>query len=175
MRPILSGFILIVATALALPVRARAVGAQAGTMPDAPPAIQTLVRQAIEDRLKAADIPDLDLRFGRNRGLHIRREISHSGRLLTEEALPRVAGFTFSILTKAELQAESDRLNQSAMFIIVNAASIQGDTAAVELGTDILMPTTSRALKQCCCIAVGTFNHRDVGWAFDHWSGLVCS
>jgi hypothetical protein len=160
---------------IAASVCASAVDVQVGPIANAPAEIQTLVRQAIEDRIRAGDVPDLDLRFGRNRNLHIRREISRANLLLADDALPHVEGFTFSILTKAELQAESDRLNQSSMFIIVNAAGIQNDTATVELGTDILLPTTSKAGKLCCCIGAGSFKRAVLGWTLDHWGSIVCS
>jgi hypothetical protein len=94
---------------------------------------------------------------------------------LNDDALPRIEGFSLSLRTTAELQAESDRANSSPMFIIVNSVNVTGDTGIIQLGTDILLPTNSRAGKLCCCVADGTFARSTTGWRFKSWSNLVCS
>jgi hypothetical protein len=61
------------------------------------------------------------------------------------------------------------------MFIIVNSASVTGDTGIIRLGTDVLLPTNSRSIKLCCCVADGTFSGATSGWQFKAWSNFVCS
>jgi hypothetical protein len=149
---------------------------QAEEWPKAPPDIQLLVRSAIADRIKAHDVPDLDLRFGRNRTVSIRREMTRTRMMLTDEAVRQVDGFSFSLRTTAALQAEADRTQHiTPMFIIVNGASIAGDQAVIELGTDILLPP-GRNFKLCCCWGNATFTRSVEGWTFASWyKSVICS
>ena len=149
---------------------------QAEEWPKAPPDIQLLVRSAIADRIKANDVPDLDLRFGRNRAVSIRREMTRTRMMLTDEAVPQVEGFSFTLRTRAALQAEADRTQRvTPMFIIVNGAGIAGEQGVIELGTDILLPTGKDG-KLCCCRGNATFTRSVEGWTFGSWNkSVVCS
>ena len=150
-------------------------GAPAEPWPDAAANIQKFVRDALADRLKAGNIPDLDLRAGQNRTLNIRREITRDRKRLSDEALPRLDGFTLTLRTLPELQAETDRTNRSPMFIIVNSVGLAEESGTIDMGTDVLLPTNSRQIKLCCCVARGTFARSTAGWTFQSWSNFVCS
>lgn len=145
------------------------------TMPlDAPANIQTLVRQAVEDRTAARDIPDWDF-SRRPPTLLIRREMSRGRVMLGQDALPQVSGYTFLLRTNAELQTEADQTHTSIMFVIVNSAGITGNTAFVDLGTDIVFPTVPKVIKMCCCVGNGRFNRVESRWVFERWFDIVCS
>jgi hypothetical protein len=140
---------------------------------DAPADIHALVRQAIEDRIAARDIPDLDLRR-HSPSLLIRREMSRT-LMLDSNAVPQVSGFSFQLRTSAELQVEADQTHTSIMFIIANSAGVTGNTAFVDLGTDIVFPSDPKVIKMCCCVGNGRFNRVESRWVFERWSNIVCS
>lgn len=146
---------------------------QVRAWPNAPTEIQAFVRSALADRITADNIPDLDLRI--NRRVSIRREMTRAKMLLTEDAVPRIDGFSFSLRTTADLQAESDRTHQSPMFIIVNDATVSNRGGVIELGTDVLLPADSQAGKQCCCYGSATFRRSAGGWLFASWNNsIIC-
>lgn len=153
----------------------RRVETAGGRVAASAPDIQLLVRSAIADRIKANDVPDLDLRFGRNRTVSIRREMTRTRMMLTDEAVPQVEGFSFSLRTTAALQAEADRTQRSTpIFIIVNGAGIAGERGVIELGTDILLPPGK--FKLCCCWGNATFARSGEGWTFTSWNkSVICS
>jgi hypothetical protein len=151
----------------------------APAFPDAPAAIQTLIRQALEDRFRALDIPDLDLRYGRNRTVEIRREIRLDKARLTNDAQPHVDGFTFTLRTTAELQAEANLHPEhlGPLFVMVESANISEatHTASIELGTDALVPAGSKILKFCCCWGPGYFRQSQDIWTLSSWGTITCS
>lgn len=144
-------------------------------LPMAPADIQTLVRQAIEDRVAARDIPDLDLRRHDSPTLILRQEMTRAKMRLGPDAVPQVNGYTFVVRTTAERQADADRTGRgSDMFIIVDSAGIAGSSAFVDLGTDLVVPTSPKVDRQCCCIGNGRFNGVGTRWVFERWVSMVC-
>src|SRR5579863_1683720 len=91
------------AAIVAMLAHAAASTPQAQVWPDAPADIQAFVRNALAERIGAKNFPDLDLRFGRNRCISIRREMTNTRMMLTEQAVPTMEGFSFSLRTTADL------------------------------------------------------------------------
>jgi hypothetical protein len=171
-RTVLAWVVVVVASAVIL--SARQLPNRTTPLPDAPGDIQTLVRQAIEDRMAAQNIPDLDFRRP-SPTLLIRREMPRAKMMLGPDAVPQVSGYTFLLRTNTELQLEAEQTHTSTMFIIVNSAGITGNTALVDLGTDVVFPSVPKVSKQCCCVGNGRFNRVGSRWVFERWVDMVCS
>ena len=150
-----------------------AAGAQPTPTPEAPQQIQILVKQALEDRLAANNIPDLNLARSQAR-IAIRQDMPRSDMSLTSEALPHVEGYEFYLSSAANLQADADRTARDIFFITVDQPSIENDTATISIGTDIVFPQAPTRFKLCCCVGTGQF-HKDGVWTFVKWARLICS
>lgn len=146
---------------------------QPSSIPVAPAQIQTLVKQALENRLSANDIPDLNLLRSAAR-IAVRQDMRQARMTLTSDALPHLAGYTSYLVSSTDLQAEADRTEQDVFFVTVDRPSIDQDSATVWLGTGLVLPRTSHSLKLCCCVSQGQF-HRDGAWRFVEWLQRICS
>jgi len=145
-----------------------------GAMRVAPDEVQAFVRAALENRLRANDVPDLNLAAGSHR-LAVRDSMPRAHLILKEAALPEVEGYQLYLLSAAEAQAEADRHNASVLFIAVDEPSINGDSATIWLGVDTAVPSQSGLIKLCCCTGKAEFRRSASSWHFVKWSTMVCS
>jgi hypothetical protein len=140
----------------------------------AAPEIQAFVRSALDDRLRANDIPDLKLLQG-SRHISVRNVMPRAQRSLSESALPQIEGYDVVLVSPAEAQATADRRNETVEFITVDDAIVGPSTATIEIGVDRAVPRTSGLIKLCCCTGQAEFRRSAGGWAFVKWASIVCS
>jgi len=140
----------------------------AGTAATASPEIETFVREALRDRLAAADIPDMRLiRRSDGKPILVRADLPASRIQITSRALPSVADTELVLITLAEAQRVVTRTGQPLHLLAVDHVSIRESTATVWLGVDLLVPTGS--VKMCCCEREAHFRKQDGGWTFERW------
>ena len=132
------------------------------------------VRQAIEDRFKAANIPDFDLLQG-SRRIAIREEMPQAKGSVARAALPRIDGYEFYLIATDAAQAEADRTGRNVYFITVDRPSIAGESATVSLGVDLVFPKDPKVVKLCCCSGDGEFRRVQGRWIFVRWTDRICS
>jgi hypothetical protein len=136
--------------------------------------IEVLVKQAVEDRFGARDLPDGNL-LGRARRIAIREEMPEAGQKLSRGALPQRAGYEFFLISEVAAQAEADRVRRAVYFITVDRPSIIADTATVSLGVDVASPREPKTIKMCCCTGQGQFRWVGGRWTFVKWAQTICS
>ncbi len=161
-RPVIAGMMVL------------ALLAQAQAERIATPDIETLVKQAVEDRFAAKDLPDGNL-LGKATRIGIREEMPEAGLKLSRAALPQRDGFSFVLISGAAAQAEADRSGRPVYFITVDQPSITGDTATVSLGVDVVSPREPKTISMCCCTGQGQFRRTGGRWAFVKWARMICS
>jgi hypothetical protein len=140
----------------------------------APEEVERLVRQALEDRIAAQDIPDGNLLRNATR-VAIREEMPHSALKLGRGALPQLPGFEFYLISEATAQGEADKTGQPVHFITVDLPSIVGDTATISIGLDLVPPREPEVIKLCCCTGSAEFRRLDGRWKFVKWTSTICS
>ena len=140
----------------------------------ATPDIDVLVKQAVEDRFGAKDLPDGSL-LGKATRIAIREEMPEAGLKLSRAALPQRDGYSFVLLSAAAAQAEADRSGRPVYFITVDQPSITDDTATISLGVDLVSPREPKTINMCCCTGQGQFRRTDGRWAFVKWAQMICS
>jgi hypothetical protein len=145
-------------------------GAQRTTSPE----IDLLVRQALEDRLAANNLPDGNL-LGNSKRIAIRQEMPAAKLKMGRSALPQREGHEFYFISEAAAQSEADFTKQPVHFITVDGPSIAGDTALISLGVDVIFPRTPKVGKLCCCTGRGQFRRAEGRWTFVKWVDMVCS
>ena len=136
--------------------------------------IQAFVRQALEDRLEAGNLPDGNLLRNSTR-VALREEMPAAGMKLGSEALPRRKEYEFYLISTAAAQSEADKIGKPVYFIIVDQASVGEDTATALLGVDLVLPRDSTMTKLCCCRGVAQFRRIAGRWTFVTWANRVCS
>ncbi len=136
--------------------------------------IDALVKQAVEDRFTARDLPDGNL-LGKATRIAIREEMPEAGLKLSRAALPQRDGFSFVLISGAAAQAEADRSGRPVYFIAVDQPSITGDTATISLGVDVVSPREPKTISMCCCTGHGQFRRTGGRWAFVKWAQMICS
>jgi creatinine amidohydrolase len=136
--------------------------------------IEALVRQALEDRVRAGDIPDFQL-LGGTRRIGVRRELPLAGLTLGPDALPRIDGYEFYLVSAATAQADADRTKEKIRFVTVDRPSIAAETATIWMGTDFVSPADPTMIKMCCCEGRATFRHAGERWVFVEWTTTRCS
>jgi hypothetical protein len=146
----------------------------AGTLKPASAEIEAFVRQALEDRLAAGDLPDIGL-MGRSTHLTIRRELPKAGLTLGRGALPGRAGYEFELMTAAEAQSEASRTRRTIPFISVDEPVITGNTGTIWLGADLASPDDPTLVKLCCCEGKALFKRTGDHWTFVKWDTMQCS
>ena len=142
--------------------------------PPAPPEVELLVRQALEDVIATRKLPDHNL-LRDTASVAIRDDMRASSLALGRGSLPRVDGYEFRLVSEAAAQAESDTTRQNVHYITVDRPSIDGDTATLSLGVALLVPRDSNIAKLCCCTALGQFRRMRDRWTFVKWLRLVCA
>jgi hypothetical protein len=140
----------------------------------ATPDIELLVKQAVEDRLGAKDLPDGHL-LGKATRIAIREEMPEAGLKLGRGAVPQRDGYAFSLISGAAAQAEADRVGRPVFFITVDRPSITDDTATISLGVDVASPREPTSIKMCCCTGQGQFRRTGDRWTFVKWAQMICS
>jgi hypothetical protein len=155
---------------------AAAVGGVEAQLPQrmATPDIELLVKQSVEDRFGAKDIPDGNL-LGKATRIAIREEMPEAGLKLGRGALPQRDGYAFSLISDAAAQAEADRVGRPVFFVAVDRPSIIDDTATISLGVDVVSPREPKSIKMCCCTGQGQFRRTDGRWTFVKWVQMICS
>jgi hypothetical protein len=136
--------------------------------------VEVLVKQAVEDRIGARDIPDGNL-LGKATRIAIREEMPEAGLKLGRAALPQLAGYEFFLISEAAAQAQADRVRRAVYFITVDRPSIIADTATVSLGVDVAFPREPKTIKMCCCTGQGQFLRVGGRWTFVKWGQTICS
>ena len=152
---------------------ARAGREQTWTQP-ASDEIQALVRAALEDRLRANDIPDLNLLQG-SRRIGVRGVMPRAQRSLSDSALPRLDGYELFLLSPADAQGAADRRNETIEFITVDDPAVGPERATIWIGVDTAVPAKSGLIKLCCCTGQAEFRRNGDGWTFVKWVSMVCS
>ena len=135
--------------------------------------IDALVRQVLEERLVAGDIPDIRL-LGGAKHLAIRSDLSLSRLTLGEGALPRREGYEFRLLSEAEAIAEAERVRALVYFIAVDRFEWSGDTATMSLGVDFVAPADPVIVKMCCCERRAQYRRIQNRWVFVQWRPGSC-
>ena len=163
------------AIALAALVSAQQVPAtKPSAYPFAGPDVQQFVRAALTDRLRANDVPDLNL-LQSSRRIGVRDVMPKAHLLLQESALPELDPYQLFLLSPADAQAMADRRAATIPFITIDQPSIDGDRATISLGVDIATPSNPRVIKLCCCTGQAEFHRSGGGWTFVKWLTTVCS
>jgi hypothetical protein len=140
----------------------------------AAPDIELLVKQSVEDRFGARDVPDGNL-LGKATRIAIREQMPEAGLKLGRGALPQRDGYTFFLIAEAAVQAEADRAGRPVFFIAVDRPSITDDTATISLGVDVVSPREPKSIKMCCCTGQGQFRRTGGRWTFVKWVQMICS
>jgi hypothetical protein len=136
--------------------------------------IEELVQQALEDRARAGDIPDIAM-LSDARRIAVRQELPLAGLTLGPGALPRIDGYEFHLLSASAAQAEADRTKKNVPFISVDRASISGDDATIWIGADFAAPSDPATVKMCCCEGEARFRKNAGRWVFVAWRLTRCS
>jgi protein-S-isoprenylcysteine O-methyltransferase Ste14 len=140
----------------------------------APAEVEELVRQAVEDRFSAHDIPDQNLLRALAR-IGVRADMPRAGLTLSERALPRRDGYEFYLITQEAAQEEADRLKAQILYLTVDRPVITGSTATCVIGVDVVFPREPKAAKLCCCTGLGEFQRSDGKWRFVKWGSRICA
>jgi hypothetical protein len=145
-------------------------------LPDAPAAIQAFVREALSDRLRAGDIPDLHAGGAANTSrIAIRADMPGIRMKLTATALPELPGVSTELVSLAEARATADRTGAFVRFLAVDRAAIEGDTARIWMGGDFVMPVKAGRVKMCCCVSEAHFRRAGGRWTFVKWVFVSCA
>ena len=169
----------LIAAAVALAGQFAWSGDQGGVEAQSPermatPDIELLVKQSVEDRFGARDLPDGNL-LGKATRIAIREEMPEAGLKLGRGALPQRDGYTFSLTSGAAAQTEADRSGRPVFFITVDRPAITDDTATISLGVDVASPREPKSIRMCCCTGQAQFQRVGDRWMFVKWAQMICS
>jgi len=135
--------------------------------------IESLIKQALEDRLAENDIPD-GILLGRTR-VAILQVMPKTGQTLTDRALPQREGTEFYLLSSKDAQAEADRTGRNVSYIFVDQPTIDGDNGSLAIGVDFVMPRDKKVVKACCCTGFGQFKRVAGKWTLLKWARMICA
>lgn len=152
----------------------RLTSASQAAPPLATAEVQRLVKQALEDRLAANNLPDGNLLWHLAR-IPVREEMPRTGTRLGDGALPQRAGRTFYLLPQAAAQREAEETSQSVFFVTADQPSITEDTATLWIGVDVVTPREPKRVVLCCCRGLGQFRRVENHWEFEKWIQMICS
>jgi len=81
------------------------------------------------------------------------------------------------ILPLSEIQAQADAGNQDLPILIIDLLQIDGDSASVWIGTDIVIHHQSERKigKLCCGNGRAQFRRPGMRWLFVKWMAVVVS
>lgn len=136
--------------------------------------IESLIKQALEDRLAANDLPDGNLLSG-SRRIAVRDEMPEASLTFSAAALPRRDGYAFYLISTATAQTDADQNGQEMPFITIDRPSIGQDTAMIWLGVDVAAPRNPNLVRLCCCSGEAQFRRVEHRWRFVKWDVVMCS
>jgi hypothetical protein len=84
------------------------------------------------------------------------------------------SGGQFQVKTLREIQAEADRRGADVSYIRFWSARVAGSCAAIDVGVDIELPSSTSIIKMCCCHATDIYDQRDGQWVFRTRSDAIC-
>jgi hypothetical protein len=147
---------------------------QTSSLKPAPADVEQLVKQSIEDRFAANDLPDGNL-LGKATRIGVRDTMPGAGLTLSHAALPHRDGYEFYLLSMTTAQAEAEKTQKPVSFITVDQPSITGNIAEITLGVDMVTPPQAGMVKLCCCSGTARFQRTGNQWTFIEWGARVCS
>jgi len=136
--------------------------------------VDVLIREALEDRLAARNLPDMGF-LGTSTRVSIREEMPSAGLRIGVKAVPQTLGSEFRLTSLSALQSEADRISTAVYFIAVDSPVITGELATVWLGVSMVLPDKPGVVMLCCCAAEGQFRRVDGRWTFGRWMRRTCS
>jgi len=142
-------------------------------LPEASAEIQDLVRDAIADRFRADDIPDINLLPDRTH-VFVLRELGSAHLKLTDRALPSLREAHFALISADDTHAMAARTGRDVVYIAVDGPLINGDSATISLGVDFV-PANTSSVKMCCCSGRAQFSKAAERWTFVKWISMTCS
>jgi len=171
---LVSGLLIIAAAELSVAPKGL-TGVQAANAQSSPagPEVEAIVREVLQDRLAAGDIPDIGLLQG-GRRIAIRSELPRSRLILGAGALPERQGYEFRLISSAEASAEAERTKASVYFITVDRFERSADTVSMWIGTDFVAPADPKMVKMCCCESQVRYRRIAGTWTFASWGEGVC-
>jgi hypothetical protein len=138
----------------------------------APRELNLFVRGVLEDRFVVEGYPDQRV-FGTSKQIDIQREVGESFYLLGREALPHVAGYTFTLRDRAYLEQQAASSDRGVHFVEVSRALILSDNeGTIVLGMGFIPPAGHIAL--CCCSKTGMFRRVERSWRLQDWLEVSC-
>ena len=168
------GRLLAIAVVVASAARVAAAFSQNDAVRAATSEIEDLVRQALDDRFKAGDIPDLELLQERAHVL-VLKEMPRARLQLSARALPTIAGTEFELIGADEASARAERSRKDVVYLTVNDPRIEGAAAFLWLGVDLAVPSKAGVVKMCCCAGRAEFRRAGDRWVFVKWAAMTCS
>lgn len=154
--------------------RAVPAGPSAQVLQPASAEVESLVQQALQDRLTAQQLPDIKL-LGSGPRIAIRDEIPSAALRLSLGALPKREGYEFYLISPSAAQSEANRTRMPVHFIAVDRPEISGDTATLWLGVDVVFPADPTLVKMCCCRGKAELHRAGNRWTFVKWVEYLCS
>jgi hypothetical protein len=140
----------------------------------ASPEIEDFVRQALQDRFRAGDIPDMSLLDDRAH-VFVLKEMPRAGLLLSTNALPTIDGTMFELIGLGEVKARAERTRQDAVYLAADDPRIDGATGFVRLGTNLTVPAKPDVIQTCCCVGRAEFKKVGSRWIFVKWGAMTCA
>ena len=138
--------------------------------------MQRFVRDALQDRLFAGDIPDIQLAGGQTaKLLYVRTDMPVSKMKLTAEALPQLPGVVLKLVSLSEAGELVARTGETVAFVTVDRVHLGDREATVWLGADFVAPERLGVIKMCCCEGEARFIRREGRWVFEKWGLLRCA
>lgn len=165
-----------VAWMLSLALTAPAAGGrQATAVPQAaPPEINILVKEVLEDLLQRGAMPDGNLLVN-SRRIAVRSDLPRAAMRLDNEALPERPGLSFYFLSRSDAQSEANRSKQRVHLITVDSPEFAQNSATLSVGIELVVPSEPKVVVMCCCTGHGEFSRVDGRWRFTKWLGMICS
>jgi hypothetical protein len=144
------------------------------TLQLASPEIQSFVKQTLEDRVRAGQLPDGHL-LGNSLRIGVREEMPRAGVRNGPGSLPRLEGREFYLISQIAAQTEADKTGRAQHFVSVDRPSLEGEVGSVLLGVDVAYPKDLNLIKLCCCTGLGQFRRVQGRWTFVKWIGHACA
>jgi hypothetical protein len=147
--------------------------------------IDQFVKEAIESLVAGRAIPDMNLIKNHTHVpiLETVTQMSWPTRL-SRAAIPDVAGYGFYLTSLGALNTEADRTGITLFFLTVEGirmnppsplAGIADTSASAVVGVDLVLPSSSKAVKTCCCVGQFEFTFTNGHWVFVKRGNMICS
>ena len=130
--------------------------------------VQLFIREAMEGRLAAGDIPDQAL-LERSAAVLVLHEIPRGARL-GRAVLPRLAHLKTRLVSIADLKKIAEQRGEPQHFLTIRDVVILGDGATISLSVDVLSPASRRGPWLPCSLGTACFTRVGDGrWRFVEW------